>query len=159
MGVYNRFDGKHGLLEALFVRGCHQLQVTIAAATGPDATARLRDSCLRYREFAIEHPQHYRLMFERMHEVEPGPEALQEAFMAFEHLVNLVTMARDHQPLGRGSDVDVAQQIWSSLHGGVGLELLGIGFSEDPAATYTDMVDALLSGLASTADPDRRTDG
>lgn len=151
MGVYSRFDGKHGLLEVLFVRGCRQLQTTIAAAKGPDATSRLRDSCLRYREFAVAHPQRYRLMFERMHEVEPGPEALQEAFSAFEHLVQLVTMARAHQPLGRGTDVDVAQQIWSALHGAVSLELLGIGFTENPAASYASLVDALLSGLAATA--------
>lgn len=151
MGVYNRFEGKHGLLEALFVKGCRQLQATIAAADGPDAYTRLRDSCLRYRQFALHHPQHYRLMFERMHEVEPGPEALQEAFLAFEHLVRLVARARERQTLGRGSDVDVAQQIWSSLHGAVSLELLGIGFSDDPATTYAELVDALLTGLTETA--------
>ena len=51
MGVYNRFDGKHGLLEALFVRGFAELRRTVATATGPDALARLRDSGLQVPRF------------------------------------------------------------------------------------------------------------
>jgi AcrR family transcriptional regulator len=147
MGVYNRFDGKHGLLEALFVRGFRELRTTIARANGPDALARLRDSGRRYREFAVAHPEHYRLMFELMHEVAPGESAMMEAFASFEQLVQLVTAARALQPLGEGSDVEVAQQFWGVLHGAVGLELLGIGFADDPGLTFDRTLDATLAGL------------
>ena len=75
MGVYTRFEGKQGLLEALFVRGFEGLQHTIAEAAGADARGRLRDAALRYRRYAVQNPQHYALMFERMHEVQPSEAA------------------------------------------------------------------------------------
>jgi AcrR family transcriptional regulator len=109
MGVYSRFEGKQGLLEALFVRGFEGLHRRVAQAGGGDARARLRDAALRYRRFAIGHPQHYALMFERMHEVQPGPTAMDRAHEAFEQLVRLVSDARATGPFGVGSDADVAQ--------------------------------------------------
>ena len=45
-----------------------------------------------------------------------------------------------------------AQQIWSALHGAVSLELLGIGFAEDPDAAFEAMLDALLAGMEARAD-------
>jgi AcrR family transcriptional regulator len=147
MGVYNRFDGKHGLLEALFIRGFAELRRTVATATGPDALARLRDGGRKYRDFAIAHPEHYRLMFERMHEVEPGEAAMLEAFASFDQLVQMVAAARHLGPLGVGTDVEVAQQVWSVLHGAVSLELLGIGFSEDPQVSFERVLDATLAGM------------
>ncbi len=147
MGVYNRFQGKAGLLEALFVRGFHDLTASVGAATGADARARLRDAGMRYRRFALAHPEHYRLMFERKHEVEPGPAAQQRAHASFDQLVQMVAAARTLQPLGLGSDVEVAQQLWGALHGAVSLELLGLGFDEHPDQSFERMLDALLLGM------------
>jgi len=152
MGVYNRFAGKQGLLEALFVKGFEGLQHSVASATGVDARARLRDAALRYRTFAIGNPQHYSLMFDHMHEVEPGEQALQRAFEAFHQLVVLVADVRAGGPFGTGTDVEVAQQWWSALHGSVSLELLGVRFDDDPASGYARLVDALLAGLERVAE-------
>jgi AcrR family transcriptional regulator len=148
MGVYSRFEGKQGLLEALFVRGFEGLHRTVAQAGGGDARARLRDAALRYRRFAIGHPQHYALMFERMHEVQPGPTAMDRAHEAFEQLVRLVSDARATGPFGVGSDADVAQQWWAALHGSVSLELLGARFGDEPERSFERLVDSLLVGMA-----------
>jgi AcrR family transcriptional regulator len=153
MGVYNRFAGKQGLLEALFVKGFEGLQHSVASATGVDARARLRDAALRYRTFAIGNPQHYSLMFDHMHEVEPGEQALQRAYEAFHQLVVLVADVRAGGPFGTGTDVEVAQQWWSALHGSVSLELLGVRFDDDPASGHARLVDALLAGLDQVARP------
>lgn len=147
MGVYNRFEGKQGLLEALFVRAFEDLYDTIARAAGADARARLRDAAMRYRTFAVDHPQHYALMFEHMHEVQPGQEAQASAFRAFEQLVGLVADVRAQGPFGCGSDVEVAQQWWATLHGSVSLELLGVRFDAEPESTFGNLVDALALGL------------
>jgi len=152
MGVYNRFSGKQGLLEALFIKAFEGLQRSVGSATGPDSRMRLRDAALRYREFAIGNPQHYSLMFDRMHEVEPGEQAMLTAHGAFDQLVVMVGDVRALGPFGIGTDVEVAQQWWSALHGAVSLELLGVRFDEDPAGTYAAMVDALLAGLSAVAD-------
>jgi AcrR family transcriptional regulator len=146
MGVSNRFEGKQGLLEALFIRGFEELHRSMTAAAGADARSRLRDAALRYRSFALEHPQHYALMLERMHEVEPGEAALEHAWRAFEQLVIMVAAVREQGPFGTGTDVEVAQQWWSALHGSVSLELLGIRFDDDPGASFERLVDALLAG-------------
>lgn len=151
MGVYNRFDGKHGLLEALFVRGFQRLRTLVAAASGPDAMQRLRAGCLQYRAFAISHPEQYRLMFDHMQEIQPSESAVLEAFSSFDQLVQYVATARQLRPLGVGSDIEVAQQIWSALHGAVGLELNGMMFCDDPERSFVRMVDALLAGLETVA--------
>ena len=151
MGVYNRFQGKAGLLEALFVRGFDALTATVAAATGADARERLRDAGMRYRQFALEHPEHYRLMFERKHEVEPSLAAQERAHASFDQLVQMVAAARTLRPLGLGSDTEVAQQLWSALHGAVSLELLGLGFDEDPGTSFERMLDAVMLGMEQQA--------
>ncbi|MCB0900324.1 MAG: WHG domain-containing protein, partial [Actinobacteria bacterium] len=94
-----------------------------------------------------DHPEHYRLMFERMHEVEPTEQGMLEAFASFDQLVGNVAAARSLRPLGVGTDVEVAQQLWSALHGAVSLELLGIGFADDPDEAFEAMLDALLAGM------------
>ncbi|TXH41584.1 MAG: hypothetical protein E6Q90_11505 [Actinobacteria bacterium] len=91
-------------------------------------------------------------MFERMHEIEPTERGMLEAFASFDQLVGNVSAARSLRPLGVGSDVDVAQQIWSALHGAVSLELLGISFAEDPDAAFEAMLDALLAGMEARAE-------
>lgn len=155
MGVYNRFDGKQGLLEALFTKGFAMLREQMAEAEGPDARARLRSAAVRYRGFAINHPQHYRLMFEHMSEVQPGEEALAVAFAAFDQLTGLIADVRGQGPFGIGDDVDVAQQWWNAIHGAVSLELLGVSFVDDPQQTYLRMVDALILGLEHAAETKR----
>lgn len=47
-----------------------------------------------------------------------------------------------------GDPREVAQQIWSALHGAVALELRGLVLTPDAGATYAAMLDALLRGLA-----------
>jgi hypothetical protein len=44
--------------------------------------------------------------------------------------------------------VEVAQQIWSAIHGAVALELKGLIQTEDPAATYRALLGTLFQGLA-----------
>lgn len=153
MGVYNRFEGKQGLLEALFIRGFTMLRTEIAEAEGPDALHRLISAADRYREFALGHAEHYRLMFEHMAEVQPGPEALEIAYAAFDQLVGLIADARSQGGFGIGDDVDVAQQWWNALHGAVSLELLGVSFVADPTASYRQMVQSLAAGMRRVADP------
>ena len=44
--------------------------------------------------------------------------------------------------------VEAAQQIWSAVHGAVSLELKGLVLTPDPAATYRDVIETLMRGLA-----------
>jgi hypothetical protein len=45
-----------------------------------------------------------------------------------------------------GDAFDLAQQIWSSVHGAVALELNGLVKTPDPAATYEGLLRLLVVG-------------
>ena len=53
MGVYNRFGGKDGLIEALLIRAFDGLRAAVAARGEPDPIDRLMQSGRRYRDFAL----------------------------------------------------------------------------------------------------------
>ena len=51
---------------------------------------------------------------------------------------------------------EVAQQIWSTVHGAAILELEGRSFAADPEASYLALLDLLIRGLsAAPAEPPR----
>lgn len=147
MGVYSRFGGKDGLLEALFLAGFTQLQSAITSARGSDARSRLRNGCLAYRRFAVEHPHLYELMFRQMLELELSAESLEQAERSFGQLVERVEDAASAGLVRADDPVDVAQQLWNALHGGVSLEIAGVTFSSDPERTFGSMLDTLIGGL------------
>ena len=148
MGVYSRFGGKAGLLEAVFVHGFDGLHAAISAASGPDALSRLHHGCRAYREFAVGHPHLYQLMFQQMLELELSDDAVERATATFGELVGRVADAMESGQLLAADDVDVAQQIWSVIHGAASLDLAGISFTSDAEQTFENMLVALLRGLA-----------
>lgn len=152
MGVYSRFGGKTGLIEALFVQGFTELHTTITAARGADAVERLRTGCRAYRTFAIAHPHLYELMFKQILDLDLAisDEALETAANTFGLLVARVGDAMAAGLLVQRDDVEVAQQLWNGLHGGVSLELAGIAFTSDPEQTFADMIDSLIAGLSAS---------
>lgn len=164
-GVYSRYDGKSGLLDALTSQGFDLLHGALVGASGPSALARLRAACLAYREFALSHPHHYRLMFTHKPDLDLSEGTLQRARTAFAELAARVRDCLDAGSLGAGTqdddhpdtadagglEVELAQRVWSSLHGAISLELNGIGFTPDAAATYRGLVATLLAGLGATA--------
>jgi AcrR family transcriptional regulator len=152
MGVYSRFGSKDGLLEALFVDGFDSLSEAIGRTSGPDAVARLRSGCRAYRLFAVDHPHHYRLMFEQMCELDLTPETFERSMTTFSQLVGRIEDAMEAGELARADAVDVAQQVWSALHGAVQLEIAGMSFSNEPERTFDAMLDALLRGLRATGE-------
>ncbi|GAB3673322.1 TetR/AcrR family transcriptional regulator [Angustibacter aerolatus] len=149
MGVYSRFGGKDGLVEALLRRGFELLRAAVAGRDEVDPTRRLVASGERYREFALRYPQYYAVMFEgAAGAVNPCQATVDTMSDAFGALVALVRESMDAGVLADGDETDVAQQIWAAVHGAVSLELRGIGGSPDPGATYDRLLAMLVRGLA-----------
>ena len=147
-GVYSRFEGMPGLLDALLRQGFEALHRSLAAASGPNARARLVAACDSYRTFALDNAEHYQLMFDHKRALEMSPETYATAEAAFTELVTRVRDAQGAGVLAAGAAVDVAQQMWSALHGAVSLELNGIGFAKDAEKVYRDVVRAMVKGLS-----------
>jgi AcrR family transcriptional regulator len=149
MGVYNHLGGKDGLVSAILIRGFDGLTAAISAGDETDAVERLRACGLRYREFALSHRQHYAVMFEGAIPVETSsPDVDNHAAAAFGALVDKVVYGIAQGAVRPGDAFDTAQQIWSTVHGAVTLELKGLVLTPDPAATYRALLETLLRGTA-----------
>lgn len=150
MGVYNRLGGKDGLVGALLSKGFDRLTAAIEAGDEPDMAARLRACGLRYREFARANPHFYAIMFEDAipHEHDSA-EVEEHARAAFGALVRNVELAAAAGVISVADPFEAAQQIWSSVHGAVALELKGLVLTPDPETTYRALLETLIRGLAS----------
>jgi len=150
MGVYNRFGSKEGLIAALVMRSFDLLREAVEVPDEPDPLRRLRQSGLRYRAFALSHPQHYTVIFlsSSGHGIaESHPEVEEHARAAFEALVAHVVYAMQAGAIPAGDAFDLAQQIWATVHGAVALELFGMVLTEDPGATYEHLLDMVEAGI------------
>jgi len=149
MGVYNHFESKFGIIEALFIQGFERLREALATiAEIEDPYEALREGGRRYRALALAHPMVYQVMFLRaVPGFEPSDHALEVAARAFDTLVAAVERAMAAGVLADGSPTETAQLIWANIHGWVSLELLGIGFVEDQDAGYDRTCTSLLRGL------------
>jgi AcrR family transcriptional regulator len=152
MGVYNRLGGKDGLVDALLIRGFDRLRAAVAGGTEPDGRDRLRACGQRYRRFALDNPHFYAIMFEAAIPHEFGSEEVAEhAAAAFDALVRNVEAAAAAGSIVAAEPREVAQQIWSGVHGAVALELKDLVLTEDPEATYRAGLETMLRGLTPPA--------
>jgi len=149
MGVYNRLGGKDGLVDALLITGFDRLRAAIAGGDEPDLVERLRACGLRYRNFALGNRHFYAIMFEAAipHE-SSSDEVAVHAAAAFDQLVRNVEMVAAAGRIVAPEPREVAQQIWSSVHGAVALEMNSLVLTPDAEVTYRAMLDTLLRGLA-----------
>jgi AcrR family transcriptional regulator len=149
MGVYNHFESKFGIVEALYVQGFERLrEATVSIDEIRDPHEALRECGRRYRALALANPMLYQIMFLRaMPGFDPSEQAFEVAVEAFGSLVNAVERAMAAGTIAKAPVTDTAQIIWANVHGWVSLELLGIGFVEDRDAAFDRSCTALLRGL------------
>jgi AcrR family transcriptional regulator len=149
MGVYNHFESKFGIVEALFIQGFELLGAEMQAmAQIADPFEALLEGARRYRALALAHPMAYQVMFLRaVPGFQPSIGALGQCTGTFDSLVAAVERAMRAGVITDGEPTETAQLIWATIHGWVSLELLGIGFVEDQDAGYDHLCGALLRGL------------
>jgi AcrR family transcriptional regulator len=149
MGVYNHFESKFGIVEALYVQGFGRLGDAMASMAQIDDPAEaLLKGARAYRALALAHPMAYQVMFLRaVPGFEPSDPALTSCTRGFDYLVATVQRAIRAGVIAPGSPTETAQMIWASIHGWVSLELLGLGFVEDHDVWYDRLSEALLRGL------------
>ena len=151
MGVYNHFESKSGIVEALFIQGFERL----ARRHGLHRRDRtipyeaLREGGRRYRALALAHPMVYQMMFLRAVPGFEPSDARRSKCAAGPSTAWSPPSSGPWPPASspRRRPTETAQLIWASIHGWVSLELLGIGFVEDQEAGYDRLCTALLLGL------------
>lgn len=161
MAVYTHFGGMPQLLDEVTREGFARFEAQLACVERSDDTiADLLALGIAYRQFALENPQLYRLMFglttpgtrrakERDLTTEGSPTSVSEGISAFNHLVDAVTRAAESGRIVAEDPVAVAGQIWSATHGYVLLEIAGVFGHEGHGLVRTlqPLIINLLVGL------------
>lgn len=152
MGVYSRYGGKPGLLEALFRSGFERLRGACEPLRGVgEPLQELERMALVYRDTAIAWPHHYDLMFGRgVPGFEPSQAARTAALESFQVWVGSVKRATA-EGLLHGRVDENALRLWALAHGLVGLELSGMMPSASERAKRQRIRGALRAYLAGLA--------
>jgi len=153
--VYTLFGGKNGLLDAVYADACLALSATVSAAAaagngpGPGPVAGVTAMIMAYREFAIEHPALYSLVFSRpIPAYRPSQQSLAAASETKDKLIAAVAVARAAGALGAAAAAatndELAERVWTITHGMVSLERAWMLASDTPAR-----LEAAVTGLLS----------
>ena len=154
MGVYSRFGGKDGVVDAVFAEGFRRLTEAMRNVTTTDDPVADLERCGRaYRAFAIANPTHYRVMFG---EAVPGFHASEASILIAHESLGLLEFrvarcldAGQFDP-SYGTPEDLAHSFWAASHGLVSLELSGMG--REPATQRDERFDrtqrALVRGVS-----------
>ncbi len=175
-GLYRYYDGLDAIITELLTDAYNDLAdaVTAAVATDESPTSRLRDGMLAYRQWSVDHPNRFLLIFGTPIPGYAAPEGgptveanrrIGEAFMSV--LIegwkrgdfSMPERGRPAQPgeieLASHADADLPPTsvgaflgTWAHFHGMVTLEILNqLDWAcEDPAAFYAAEVEALIAG-------------
>lgn len=138
MGVYSRFDGKDGLLNAVVTSGFVDFAAAIATIDD-NPIDRLLNSGRAYRRFALANPNLYGLMFSST--CNPDEAAAGRAYAV---LADIIRYAQVAGVIMAGEAEQLAMQVWSCVHGAVSLEL---------AAAHE-----VIMQLPPAGEPERRTE-
>jgi AcrR family transcriptional regulator len=140
---YRHFANKEAILRAVAEDGFHALMAAMdqaGAAARESPLERLRAVGLGYVTFAVSHPSHFRVMFDReMADRSASPSLRQVATNTFNVLVDAISdcqgagLVRSEEPAA-----DLALSAWSTVHGLSAL-LIG-GVLDKPVAEVAEMV-------------------
>jgi AcrR family transcriptional regulator len=151
--LYRHYDDKEALLRDV-VRAVYGVfkAYMLAEAEGAAPSAWLRLGISRYRQFALDHPKYYELLFVTPHGI--GIDRYPTDFLrgkspTFRRLTDAVSACMESGALRRGVPADVALSIFAHMHGLIMLHFAG-RFGDDAdtfRAFYDKSMEHLLTGL------------
>ena len=119
--IYLHFADKDALIEAVCADVFAELDVAMVTA-GAQEDAPIRKLCaygLAYVQFAIEHPEHYRLATMERHGTGEGMSSLDEviADASFAHFMAVVSECMETGIFAKADPVPITIELWSAAHG------------------------------------------
>ncbi len=147
---YRHFADKAELLATVAEQGFRELHADLAAAAdaASEPKGRVIDLGRAYVRWAVNHPDHYRVMFGA--EIpKAGHPALEVAGeQAFGDLLDAITRCQEAGIIDGQDPREVAAPLWSLVHGvaslAIGGELRAVGIQQDPEAMIAGAVAQLL---------------
>lgn len=122
IGIYSHFQGKQGILDALYIEGFNLVREAMdVIPDGKASKEQVLEACLGYLNVGEQHEAHYRLIFgESDAGYQPSIEAIAARDAAFSKLVRV---AGSYLPDG-ASTIErrqIALDIWAIVHGYVSI--------------------------------------
>ena len=150
--LYRHFADKNALIEAVAAQGFRTLRERLHAAwlTGGEGRAGFDAMAAAYVGFALDHPSHYRVMFGGAIDGERcDPDLPIEGAAAFQTLVDALTWQQRHRLVRDDDPLQLANYMWSIVHGISMLALDGRLRSnrEETNALVTFAVSRIWSGI------------
>jgi AcrR family transcriptional regulator len=150
--VYSTFGSKQGLYAALYRESWQALCRAIDALPPIEdpLEALVEAGASGFRSYALEHPNLFRLVFERLvPDIRPGPEDLAASEAALARLSECVQRCADAGLLSDRPVIEVALQFHAACQGLASTELLGwLTELGDPVELWRRMLRALVRGMA-----------
>lgn len=151
MNVYSRFGGKDGVVDHLFAEGFRLLGDGMRKIVDSrDPVADMMSCGMAYRQFAIEHPTLYSVMFDRVvPDFVPSIEAQVLAGSTLGLLAERLERAMSAGALRPADPLPTAALVWATCHGVISLELKGVGpVNIDWPDVYDRAMKTMIAGLA-----------
>ncbi|GHA06433.1 TetR family transcriptional regulator [Arenicella chitinivorans] len=122
IGIYSHFQGKQGILDALYIEGFELVSAAMSVAEDENVTLEHVLAAARgYLRVAKQHEAHYRLIFgEADAGYEPSERARAAAETAFGSLVSHLGLFLQTEKL-QGDRWVLAMDVWAILHGYVSI--------------------------------------
>lgn len=128
IGIYSHFQGKQGILDALYIEGFTSvIQALAVDELSADPRERVLLASRRYLDMAEVYEPHYGLIFGKLDDsYQPSDDARAVAAAGFARLTELNggLLATDATASAKR---DVALQVWALIHGFVGLKNHAVG--------------------------------
>lgn len=150
MNVYSRFGGKDGVVEHLFIEGFQRLgQGMSSIVPTDDPIADLASCGMAYRQFAIDHPTLYSVMFDRVvPDFQPTDDAKLIAGSTLGLLAQRLERAMTAGALRPGDPLHTAALVWATCHGVVSLEQKTVEpMAIDWPEVYQQALRMIIAGL------------
>jgi len=154
MNVYSRFDGKDGVIDELYADGYRRLAAALqAVATTDDIVADIVAVMHAYRQFAIDNPTYYRIMFRTaaVPDFHPSPASVEIAYTCLRSLRVRVELAQERGDIATFSNwsaLEISAWIWATCHGLVALEVSDVTVDGvDWQSTFDSGARTALRGL------------
>lgn len=118
--IYKHFADRDAVIDAVVSSTFEALDAVCGEAyrSHPPGSERLRAVCHAYVAFATDHPDQYRVLFERSSgnlSVTPGPDPI--GLHAFQYLAEAIKETNAVEAAGGSDAFQDAEALWAALHG------------------------------------------
>lgn len=147
--IYRHFTDKDELVSAICERRFMDLNAALDSIPATDdPVERLMEMGRAYGRFALEHPEHYRVLMMTTSSHNRAAEAT-EGQKAFGRLVTAVDECQRADRMETGNAMEIAVALWSGLHGLVSLLITSPNFPwpTRPEMLLERIIDSQMHGL------------